>query len=350
VVKRNDQLVARHYFSAKMTVRRAVAKILFAAGRWFRFCIPRGLRQELVHQLLKWIPRASTRWIPASAKQKLVRELLPSISFASTPELLKAFVARVRNECPPETVLALRKELEVTIPLDYAYAQILLVMGEPSEFPRQFASRKEPWTIEWISRVAKDGAVLYDLGANVGAYSLVAARQSASVRVVAFEPSFENYAALCRNIARNHCESQVIALPVAVGRSTGIDTFNYYALGAGKALHTLGNSLDALGQPFEPEFRQRMISVNLDDAVAVFGLPNPNHIKIDVDGTEMDVLAGGDRVIRSSSLKSMLVEINEQRVPAQQIVSFLADRGLALVTRYDRPNPLEVSYLLFERP
>jgi hypothetical protein len=63
----------------------------------------------------------------------------------------------------------------------------------------------------------------------------------------------------------------------------------------------------------------------------------------------MEVLAGADRILQSSSVRSVLIEINEQRVPAQKIVDFLTDRGLTFIARYDRPNPLEVSYLLFER-
>src|ERR671932_123659 len=52
---------------------------------------------------------------------------------------------------------------------------------------------KEPWTVRWLERSLRDGDVLYDVGANVGAYSLIAAALGA--QVVAIEPAYANYAA-----------------------------------------------------------------------------------------------------------------------------------------------------------
>jgi FkbM family methyltransferase len=293
--------------------------------------------------------------MPRTFKLEVLRQLLQSLPLAKVPAaMLTAFAARLRNECPPEVVLTLKNSLDITLPLDHPSANIMLVMGASSELPRRFASQKEPWTVAWITRVLGDEDVFYDIGANVGAYALIAARHRRSARIVAFEPSFENYAALCRNVAHNRCESQVVPLPLAIGHATGLETFNYYALGPGKALHTLGDSVDYRGQRFQPEFCQRLISVSLDDAIALLRLPAPNHIKIDVDGTEMDVLRGGEQLLRGPNVKSILVEICEQRIPSRQIIDFLAERGLRLAARYDRPNPAgqvhDVAYLLFERP
>lgn len=299
--------------------------------------------------------RIFTSWMPGPLKQELLRHLLRSLPLAKVSAgTLTAFAARIKQECSPETVLTLKSGLDVMVPLDHPSANIVLVMGAASELPRRFASQKEPWTVAWITRVLEDGDVFYDIGANVGAYALIAARHRRSAQIVAFEPSFENHAALCRNVAHNQCESQVIALSLAVGHSTGVETFNYYALGPGKALHTLGESVDYRGQSFKPELCQRMLSVSLDDAVALLRLPAPNHIKIDVDGTEMEVLRGGERLMRGADLKSILVEICEQRVPSADIIRFLAECGFTLAARYDRENPSgqvhDVAYLLFERP
>src|SRR6516225_6093965 len=56
---------------------------------------------------------------------------------------------------------------------------------------------KEPDTIRWIDSFEPND-VFWDIGANVGVFSLYAARRK--VRVLAFEPSAGNYMILCRNV------------------------------------------------------------------------------------------------------------------------------------------------------
>src|SRR6187455_11828 len=67
---------------------------------------------------------------------------------------------------------------------------------------------KEPDTIEWIGSF-QPGEVLVDIGANVGMYSIWAAK-TRGVRVYAFEPESQNYALLYKNIVLNNLSQQVI--------------------------------------------------------------------------------------------------------------------------------------------
>src|SRR5579862_9056307 len=78
---------------------------------------------------------------------------------------------------------------EEMIPLDYERAPLRIVA---SAYRRQATAAKEPFTVEWIEQSLRGGGVLYDVGANVGGYSLIAAAQNPSVRVVAFEPAYKN--------------------------------------------------------------------------------------------------------------------------------------------------------------
>ena len=68
---------------------------------------------------------------------------------------------------------------------------------------------KEPETLEWIASF-QPGDVLVDVGANVGTYSIWAAK-TRSVRVFAFEPESQNYALLNRNIFLNNLSENVTA-------------------------------------------------------------------------------------------------------------------------------------------
>src|SRR5436190_1913687 len=85
--------------------------------------------------------------------------------------------------------------------LDYDRADILLRVTSKIEGFRIHACAKEPFTIDWIHAQVGTGDVLYDIGANVGAYSLVAAKQpGGGARVFAFEASYPNIASLYANI------------------------------------------------------------------------------------------------------------------------------------------------------
>ena len=85
------------------------------------------------------------------------------------------------------------------------------------------------------------GDVLYDVGANVGAFSLVAAKaHDQAVRVFAFEPSFVTYAALCRNILENGCDKSVTPMPIALTEDKGNTVFKYRSLISGATQHALG--------------------------------------------------------------------------------------------------------------
>src|SRR5262249_11802872 len=52
---------------------------------------------------------------------------------------------------------------------------------------------KEPGTCEWIDRTVREGGDFYDIGANIGVYSILAGHRGPSGRVVAFEPHAGNF-------------------------------------------------------------------------------------------------------------------------------------------------------------
>jgi FkbM family methyltransferase len=79
--------------------------------------------------------------------------------------------------------------------------------------------------VRWIEDWIRPDEVLYDIGANVGAYSLVAALSpSVRARVVAVEPGYPTFAALSDNVVRNGAQDRVTALGVALGRATTLET------------------------------------------------------------------------------------------------------------------------------
>lgn len=259
------------------------------------------------------------------------------------------------SRLPDRSRLALKSGLSLVRRMDYARDEIVLAVESEMEYGiRLHSCAKEPETVEWIETSLREGDVLYDVGANVGAYSLVAAKRfRGKVAVYAFEPSFVNFPQLCRNVLLNRCERIITPLQLALSNGTGVEQFHYENLVPGGALHALGLAIDYKGDPFSPVFTQRILSVTIDDLVDVFRLPAPNHLKIDVDGTELAVLQGADRALKSGVVRSILIEIEGHS--GEGIVQFLLDRGFVIASMhpymYGGPTSrfLDVANWIFRR-
>jgi len=188
-------------------------------------------------------------------------------------------------------------------------------------------STKEPDTLEWIETIP-EGSVLWDVGANVGLYSIYAAKQR-KCRVYAFEPSVFNLEVLARNIFANNLQDFVTIVPVALTDELGVNLFQMTSTNWGGALSTFGKEVDQNGQEITPIFEYRTVGVSMSDAVSRLGIPCPNFIKIDVDGIEHFVLKGGHDVLKE--VDSVLVEINDD-FDEQAVISakHLENAGLRL--------------------
>ncbi len=243
----------------------------------------------------------------------------------------RTVIAAVRT-LPPRWRAAVREHAVVVRPLDYAGTPIVLGIDSLFEYDVRLRScGKEPGTVRWIEEWIKDGDVLYDIGANVGAYALIAAKiRPGKVTVYAFEPSFANYGELCRNVALNACEGTVVPLPVVLSDETVLGSFNHRSFVAGAAMHRFGAAIDPEGHAFQPLYKQPVLSYRLDDLIAAFGMPVPQHIKIDVDGLEPNVLAGAERTLRDPGVRTVLVELLADSDSARVAIGHLERAGFVV--------------------
>lgn len=191
---------------------------------------------------------------------------------------------------------------------------------------------KEPDTIAWL-RNMKAGEVLFDIGANMGQYSMLAAQQG--VRVHAFEPESQNFALLVRNITINSSKL-VTPWPVAISDHISLDLLHLANMFAGGSCHAYGESIDFRGNPKAFPYVQGSCSTTLDHFTAKYGAPQ--HIKIDVDGFEHLVVKGG--LVTFSKARTVLIEINthypdhmEYILPKMAELNFNYDSAQALESR-----------------
>ena len=184
---------------------------------------------------------------------------------------------------------------------------------------------KEPCTIEWIAEFGA-GEVLVDVGANVGMYTIWAAK-TRGVKVFAFEPESQNYALLNRNLLINGLGESVKAYCIALSDAAGFSELHIASTIAGDSAHQLGEKVDHNHRPQQPKFSQGCVAARLDDLVRDGVVPAPQHIKIDVDGFEPKVVAGAAQVLRAPQTRSLLIEVNQNLPDHMQMVAELNALG-----------------------
>ncbi len=214
--------------------------------------------------------------------------------------------------------------------LDYPKVAIgIHVTNEIEGGFRRKAVAKEAWTVAFIESMEPTD-VLFDLGANVGSYTLIAA--CLGHRVVAFECGYANYAALVANCALNRVLDRVLPICMAVGEKTEIQWLNYRDMRPGAASHVLGKS--APGDKPIWFHRQAVLVAPLDKIVAEYNLPAATHIKLDVDGSESLVIRGAEQTIRGAKAIMLETKLDEE----EQIGEVMRMFGFELAGRFDQRN------------
>jgi len=190
---------------------------------------------------------------------------------------------------------------------------------------------KERDTLAWIETF-QPADVLADIGANVGMYTVWAAK-TRGVRVLAFEPESQNYGLLNMNLYLNGLSEQVSAYCMAISDVAGFDSFYMGRFEPGGSCHAFGQAVDPNLKPMRPAFRQGCFAAPLDELVEAGAVPPPTHVKIDVDGLEHAVIAGMNQVLASPDLKSVLVEINGNLDEHKAIIDQMIERGFHIDDR-----------------
>jgi FkbM family methyltransferase len=191
-------------------------------------------------------------------------------------------------------------------------------------------SEKEPETLEWIDSFSS-GTVLWDIGGNLGLYSLYTALKDNSAKVFTFEPSIFNLEIMTRNVVLNSVQEQITVMPVALSEISKIDTLHMTTTAWGGAMSTFGQYYGHDGKKMDEVFSYKMPSCSLDDLIEYFDIEQPNAIKMDVDGIEHLILKGGGAILKSQQLKTILIEVNDDFAEQKNGVRELLEKaGLKL--------------------
>ena len=248
------------------------------------------------------------------AIKKLFRKVLSKIIKKFSETKTGRFVyEQVISHCMTSTIAINHQGLEMRFS----------VPNQLNYFRATSFSNKEPETLEWIDQLPEK-CVFWDIGANVGLYTVYAALRK-KCHIMAFEPSVFNLELLSRNLHLNQLHQKVVILPLALSDTMGSNMLRMTSTEWGGALSTFGKEVGWDGQNIQEVFSFPTFGLSMDQAVDILGLPPPDFIKMDVDGIEHFLLQGGSRVL--NKIQGILVEINDDFAEQAEVSKKLLERA-----------------------
>ena len=201
------------------------------------------------------------------------------------------------------------------------------VLGQGSAIRAKNLLTKQPATIAWIDTFSPH-SVFWDIGANVGSYTLYAGLRG-DVTVVAFEPAAVNFFLLAANCELNAFSERVDCLQIGVGSGKSLGRLEISQFEPAASFSFRGKEK----RPFPS--RQAALIMSMDELVQEYALPCPNYIKIDVPALTEAIVQGGHHTFQQAALRELHIEMREQSTTGRRIVERLAEYGLSITSRSD---------------
>ena len=199
---------------------------------------------------------------------------------------------------------------------------------------------KEPETIEWINSFKNSKATIFwDIGANIGLFSIYNSLKNKKSCTISFEPSTSNLKVLSRNISINNLKN-INIFPIALSdKKNGFFMMNENKFVDGGALNTFSERYNFEGKTFKPEMNYNFYGTNIEKLINDKFLEIPSYIKIDVDGIEHLILKGMGKYLKNKKIKSILVEINENfQFQFRTIISLMLKNNFILLHKKNNEN------------
>jgi len=180
---------------------------------------------------------------------------------------------------------------------------------------------------KWLRDQVGVGEMVYDVGAGIGIYAVMAARYRGAP-VIAFEPSYGAYRDLCENLLLNGCDGRVTALPIALADFEGLGALKYPVGLAGRARHAVRRERwkERRAAGDHRALVQSVCVTTLDAAINRYALPAPRHLRIGDPASALAVLTGAGAVLASATLSSVFVTVHDAE--REQVTGRLRAAGL----------------------
>ena len=157
---------------------------------------------------------------------------------------------------------------------------------------------KEPETLKWIDTFeTKKKIIFWDIGANIGLYSIYNALKNKNSQTISFEPSTSNLRVLSRNISINNIKNiNIMPIPITNKKNKFlIMKENQFTYGGG--LNSYGEKYNFEGKNYISNMNYRVFGTTINYLLKNKILKIPDYIKIDVDGIEHLILEGAGKYL-----------------------------------------------------
>jgi FkbM family methyltransferase len=235
---------------------------------------------------------------------------------------------------------SIKHALKLKTKMPTSSLDIKVVVDRPKDHSRAQFVGKELLTCEWIEKYYKQGDTIYDIGANIGAVSLIAAAHlKKDCLIYAFEPLPASFNMLFKNIMINDFDNCIVPLNIALSDKVKIEKFNLTSIESGTSGHSIdgresgpGHSRDRTGALISFSKNLTVLTQTLDNLIDSYNISQADHIKIDVDGIDYGILLGGEKtILNNPKLKTILIEKNNE----EQIRDLLKKYGFVEVEFQD---------------
>jgi FkbM family methyltransferase len=174
-------------------------------------------------------------------------------------------------------------------------------------FPRAYWERLMGLPFgRFMSSTLQEGQVFLDIGANIGFYTLFAARRvGPKGRVYSFEPDPMTYESLTRSVGRNQFD-WVRCINAALSDREG--TMPFFTVSDGSA-HSLVPEIERRANRYSGQVPVRVTRLDDLDREGLFDVPTIDLIKIDVEGEEPRTVAGMLKTLERFHYPSVWAEV-----------------------------------------
>lgn len=191
---------------------------------------------------------------------------------------------------------------------------------------------------EYARKTIRPGMTVFDVGANIGQFSLLyASLVGSSGQVVAFEPCAATADRLIGNIRRNRAAVITVEKAAVHALHGGSVTMNIYP-----QIHSVWNTIGSpevrnrRGEIVQPVGRETVPTVSIDGYCAEHGIERIDLLKIDVEGAELLALKGAAKMLATGAIDRVQFEVSKEMfagmgLDGTEVFSYLA--GLGFVSR-----------------
>ncbi|MEB3343439.1 FkbM family methyltransferase [Okeania sp.] len=177
-----------------------------------------------------------------------------------------------------------------------------------------------------ISRFIKSDDIVFDVGASVGNWTQEVLAHHPNAEIHIFEPRIKAYRNLVKNLSAQIPSGKIIANNFAVAKTEEIKRFYDYE--SAPELSTFYRRVDVEKRPkFKPPIELPILTTTIDNYCHSLGIKRINFLKIDVEGSELDVLHGCDKLLKQGKIDYIQFEYGgtyiDSKTTLKQVFNYL---------------------------